>query len=622
MDRPISILALTLITLVLLVGIKAERAEPEAPPIETVAQLEARLLEILEQNKTPGMIGAIVSGDEVIWQGALGIADRSTNSSVTRDTLFRVGSISKSFISLSVLRLVERGELTLNLLVNESVPEAGIDNPWQATDPVRLYHVLEHTAGFDDIHFRDYSFSDPDVTSLQGVQFNNGSRRVRWRPGTRMSYANIGPPIVALVIEKTTGDIFETVVDKEVFIPLGMETATFFFDENVAASYSGDGETVQPYVHIPVRSSGALNATSADMIQLLKMYIGRGMISGDRFLQATSLDRMETPTSTLAAKQGFTAGYGLSNYLSQKNGFVMHGHNGGIDGFSSSYAYLSDHGIGFFYSINAASGKASRAVNDAIFEFATKGIEPSTPIQHVTVPKNEMEAFTGYYEPNSPRPELLRALASIAGVVHVNYLDGDLVVKPLFGTEEKYSPVGNNMFIKEGDALPSIMFVESVDGEILMQGGSTSIQISSVYVFSRMACVVFVLVMMLSALLFAPVWIIRKWLGKLTANNLTVRMLPLAATFMFVMSIVMLMIGVSSDSIAEVSLSSVGYFLGTLLFAILSVTAFIHVLQKRAIKEEVGKAIWVHSLLVSFACLILNLYWLNYGLIGIRFWAY
>lgn len=168
--------------------------EESAAPIETVDQLESKILEILKENNTPGMIGAIVSGDDVIWQGALGIADRSDNQPVTVDTLFRMGSISKSFVALSVLRMRERGEVSLDLVINDFVPEAGAENDWASTDPIRLYHVMEHTAGFDDIHFRDFAVSDPSFTTLSGLQFNHGSKVSRWRPGTRMSYANIGPP--------------------------------------------------------------------------------------------------------------------------------------------------------------------------------------------------------------------------------------------------------------------------------------------------------------------------------------------------------------------------------------------------------------------------------------------
>ena len=455
----------------------------------SVEGLESRIQKILDENNTPGLIGAIISRDKVIWQGALGIADRNTGRPVTTDTLFRVGSISKSFVSLSILKLVEKGDLSLDLVVNEVVPEAGVNNPWENTNPIRLYHVLEHTAGFDDLHLRDYNFSDPNVTTLQGIQFNRGSRDARWRPGTRMSYSNMGPPVAALVLEKVTGESFEEFVDREVFKALDMKTATFMFDEAVAASYSDDGSTNQPYAHISVRSSGALNASSADMIQLLKMYLNRGKVAGQTFISKKSLDRMEKSTSTLAAKQGLSVGYGLSNYTTQKNGFVMKGHNGGIDGFISTYAYLPEFDVGYFFSINAGNGKAFVAINDEVTTFTTRDLLPPKPVSSVEIPTGDVADYIGYYQPDSPRAEIARAIETLSGVVMLDYRDGELSIGAPFDEKQKYLPVGDQKFIKEGDALPSLILVESDLGEKFVQGGAgpTLIKISPVYAFTRWA---------------------------------------------------------------------------------------------------------------------------------------
>ena len=93
------------LTLLLLTQCLQTNAAEESPPINSVDELDARILEILDETGAPGMIGAIVYGDEMIWQGALGVANREFERPVTADTLFRVGSISKSMVSLSILKL-------------------------------------------------------------------------------------------------------------------------------------------------------------------------------------------------------------------------------------------------------------------------------------------------------------------------------------------------------------------------------------------------------------------------------------------------------------------------------------------------------------------------------------
>jgi len=596
----------------------------EFTPASTVEELETRIADILEANNTPGMIGAIVSGNDVVWQGAVGIANRDSGQAVTRETMFRVGSISKSFVSLSILKLKDRGDLSLDLVISEIVPEAGVVNPWEKDHPVRLYHVLEHTAGFDDIHFRDYVHSDPDVTLLDGIQFNHGSKNVRWVPGTHMSYSNIGPPIAALVVEKITGQRYEDFVDREIFDVLGMETATFFFDEAVAASYAPDGETAEPYVHIHVRPSGALNVTGADMIQLLKMYLGRGELNGQILIHQDSLDRMETATSTLAAKHGMKTGYGLSNATSQDGGFVYHGHGGGIDGFLSNYAYLPDHELGYFFSINAGNGETWGLIDAEIRGFMTRNIEPPAPPPTKQFTDDEMAWLVGYYEPDAPRMDITRVLTTLLGAMAVDYRDGTLTIGSPFGDKQALQATSEEMFIKQGDSLPSLIFVDTGDGEIHAQGQFGNLgKTPSTYIYTRWVLVAFTVLMMLSSLLFAPVWIIRKLIGKLGSVNVWVRSLPLIATLSFVVLIILIMAGVADMSrLAHPTFWSVAYWLISMLFVGISIGAFVFVASRYGRRQEVGPAVWIHSMLVSVAVVLLSGYWAYYGLVGLKFWTY
>ena len=147
---------------------------------------------------------------------------------MTPDTLFRIGSISKGFAALSILKLVEQGKLTLNDTVRSLVPEIQFQNPWEATDPVRVVHLLEHTTGFDDMALKDYANNDPKPLTLkEGLDFNPATRVSRWRPGSRYAYCNSGPPIAAYIVEKITGQRFEDYVEENFFRPLHMDSASY-----------------------------------------------------------------------------------------------------------------------------------------------------------------------------------------------------------------------------------------------------------------------------------------------------------------------------------------------------------------------------------------------------------
>ena len=195
----------------------------------TIDELKAEIGKILTETKTPGAGIAIVTRDGVIFAGGVGKADIAAGRPATADTLFRIGSVSKAFASLSILKLQEQGRLNLNDPVRKYVTDVAFENRWESTDPIRIVHLLEHTTGWDDLHLAEYASNDPKpLTLFEGLSYHPDSRVSRWRPGTRMAYCNAGPPVAAYIIEKITGKRFEDFVQENFFGPLHMDTASYF----------------------------------------------------------------------------------------------------------------------------------------------------------------------------------------------------------------------------------------------------------------------------------------------------------------------------------------------------------------------------------------------------------
>ena len=134
---------------------QAEGMEKVVP--KTWEELEAKIRDVLVKTKTPAVGYAVVSRDGVDFAAGMGKADVTSGRDATGDTLFRIGSISKIFVSLSVLMLQEEGLLALDDDVRSRIPDLAFENPWEQTDPVRIVHLLEHTTGFDDLTFREYA---------------------------------------------------------------------------------------------------------------------------------------------------------------------------------------------------------------------------------------------------------------------------------------------------------------------------------------------------------------------------------------------------------------------------------------------------------------------------------
>src|SRR4051812_5845860 len=161
---------------------------------KSIPELQAAIEAALKETRTPGAAIAIVSHDKVEWLAGIGKADLASDKPVTADTLFRIGSISKAFAALAALQLLEEGKLKLSDTVKQWIPQVAVANPWEASDPGRLVHLMEPAAGFDGISLREYALNDPTpVTLKDALAYGADSRISRWRPGAGMAYCNSGP---------------------------------------------------------------------------------------------------------------------------------------------------------------------------------------------------------------------------------------------------------------------------------------------------------------------------------------------------------------------------------------------------------------------------------------------
>jgi CubicO group peptidase (beta-lactamase class C family) len=172
--------------------------------------LQDSLRAVMAREHIPGMMLTLVRHDSILFEGGLGLADVAARRPVTAHTLFRIGSVTKTFVAAGLLQLIEQGKLHLTDEVHQIAPEIPIDNPWEATDPVRVVHLLEHTAGFDDMavnHMYNTMPTDPRGPAVLAI-FRH-ELRCRWRPGERMSYANPGYQVAGYLLEKFSGQLYE-----------------------------------------------------------------------------------------------------------------------------------------------------------------------------------------------------------------------------------------------------------------------------------------------------------------------------------------------------------------------------------------------------------------------------
>ena len=608
-----------------------EKKDEKPKPAQSIEELRQQLEKILKDAHTPGVAVAIVHKEGPEWIAALGTADVASNRANTPDTLFRIGSTSKAFTSLSILMLADQGKLSLEDPVHKLAPELWFENRWEATDPVRVVNLLEHTTGWDDLHLREYAKdAPPSMTTLQGLDYDHSSRVSRWPPGTRMAYCNSGPPAAAYIVEKLTGQRIEDFVQQNLFLPIGMKTATYFPPTAGTATtlYHDDGKTPYPYWNILERAAGSINASANDMAAYVQFYLNRGAVAGKQIVPATDIDRMEVPASSWAAKDGMKAGYGLSNYWSINEGFVYHGHDGGVEGGITDMSYMPDQNVGYFYSINTGNGDAFEKIGKALRAYITLRFpKPDLPAA-APLPPNAAD-YAGWYEPDSPRVQLTKFIERLAGVSQVRFEDGKMLVRAIGQWNDVYVPVTRSQFRHvpkkdPPDPIPTTMLLTpNSEGRFIQAGFNTVMRkIPAWFAIAEVFAVVYVSVSMLCILIYAPFWII----GGISKRRRRpvergLRLWPLIAVLCLIVMIVV--VAVSGDNFIErmgnLTVWSLTVFLSTSAFAIASIVSLLTTWSSP--REGVRPAVRRFSIIVSLALLLAMAYLGYYGIVGLRPWA-
>jgi len=141
-----------------------------------------------------------------------------------------------------------------------------------------------------------------------------------------------------------------------------------------AAAYHGNPPKAVGYPFIYLRPAGDLKASPGELAKLVQFLLRRGKTEEGQLVKPESILRMEAPETTLAAKNGLRLGYGLCNYSSVEGGVVTHGHDGGIDGFVSSYRYMPEQNWGYVVLLNSTnSGRALHDLNLLAIDFLSRG---------------------------------------------------------------------------------------------------------------------------------------------------------------------------------------------------------------------------------------------------------
>lgn len=402
-----------------------------------------------------GLVGATWSlvTPEGTTVGAAGLKDVSLNTPMSPTDRVQVGSVAKTFIATGVLRLVTDGRVTLDAPVAQYLPDVPIVNPWEATSPLLVRHLLDHSGGLDDARmWQAFSLeATPDAPLRNGLVRGGGTLQVRYRPGDRSSYSNTGYVLLGMLIEAVTGARYESWLDAELLAPLGMAQSTFNFvtqsgpqgDPGLAMGHF-DPHSASATVPGHLRPSTQFTTTAGDMALFAHFLMSDGRVEGRVLVDNVLLRAMAMPTTTESARSGLTAGFALGLVRRDRHGVVGNCHLGNMGTFRAAFCLFPEQRRAFFISYNVDPENANFDRIDSMLVQAL-GI-PSPPEAKRQPPGVDPAEWEGLYRVRPNRFAQFAYLDELAGITRVHWDEEALSLSPLQGSARLLTPVGGAFF--------------------------------------------------------------------------------------------------------------------------------------------------------------------------------
>jgi len=333
-----------------------------------VNKLESFILERIKKTRIPSLSIAIVKNNEIVYMRGFGFRDIDKGLPATPNTIYGIGSITKSFTALAILKLVEQGKLDLHDPIDKYVP---LDiRPFN--EPIRVHHLLTHSSGIPALAYAEAFIRGslgldkiwlPLVTPEDIISFMRDVEEwVEAKPGNKFFYLNEGYVLLGYIVSKVSGMKYEDFVRKYILCPLEMNR-TYFYSTEVER----DSDVATPYIidkdgkHIPskfpygITADGGLLSNTVDMSKYIIMYLNRGeykdrVVIGKEYIELMERKYIEVPWK-LFGDEGY--GYGLmvtEKFLGRK----LVQHSGSVLVYTAYMGYLPSDKIGVIVLANAS----------------------------------------------------------------------------------------------------------------------------------------------------------------------------------------------------------------------------------------------------------------------------
>lgn len=399
----------------------AQSADSKEKVKQLIPFIDSTYRAFAEEVHSPGLAYAVVYKGEVIHAGAYGYTDLEKRIPVSEQSVFRIASMTKSFVAVAILQLRDEGRLKLDDPLVNFIPEFAAQKPLTTDAPiVTIRHLLNHTSGLpqDDPwgdRRLDMSQQEFHERIKEGFSFSNA-------PGVAYEYSNTAWALLGEVIFRVTGQHYDEYIRQHVWKPLGMDHSYWDYthvpDELLARGYRWvKGEWVkQPLVGNGVYGAmGGMLTTIGDFANYMALHQQAWPARDGKDaqpLRRSSLREMQSPWVFYSLDEmnnrtiSLAYGYGL-RWSCDTLGIKTVGHTGGLPGYGSNWIVLPDYDLGVVCFSNVTYSPAVRANNLVAISIIDKaGLSPrAIPVSPVLQKRQqELVAFLPGWESAEQSP--------------------------------------------------------------------------------------------------------------------------------------------------------------------------------------------------------------------------
>ncbi len=352
------------------------------------AWLDGYLPYALHTGDIAGAVVAIVKDGKVLTERGYGFSDVEKRIAVDpKRTLFRPGSVSKLFTWTAVMQLVEQGKIDLDADINQYLD---FKIPARDGKPVTMRNIMQHTAGFEEQAKGILSY-DPHAPGFDALLKQWVPHRV-FAAGTTPAYSNYGASLAGYIVQRLSGESFDSYIEKHIFAPLDMQLSSFRqpLPPNLvplmSKGYPRASEDPKPYEIVGPAPAGALASPAEDMAHFMIAHLQGGEYRGNRILSAATAEQMHnSPLTVLPPLNRMELGFFETNI----NGHEVIAHLGDTDSFHTSLHLFLKEGVGFYVSFNSLGKEgAAHPLRTALFEGFADRYFPGNP------PESRIDAKT------------------------------------------------------------------------------------------------------------------------------------------------------------------------------------------------------------------------------------